>query len=321
MSPSLLDTHRLIATTDLAEARAAVAARFCDHQLRLTQRHGRLDMVQNAVVVGGDVTLNYLRYGDEVRITPGTFDDFFLVQVPLTGAARVSIGRHAVASDRRRATVGSPTEPVDMVWGAGCEQLLVYMRRGAVEALAAEASEEPPTVVFDPLVDLGDPAIRSWMRLVSFAVEDIEASGSLLRSPLAAAHFAQTIIAGFLEAQTNNAMRVTGSREPGARAVRVVAELIEARPDVPWTIAELSRCGGVSVRTLQESFRRDLGVSPLAFLRRVRLQRAHRDLVAGSPDSTTVSDIALRWGFAHHGRFAGFYRDMYRETPRETLAR
>src|SRR5512139_3506173 len=107
-----LARHRLVATSDLDHARDQVAQRFCAHRLELTSPGGRLDMVHNSARIADGVTLNYLRYGSEVRITPGAFGDFYLVQIPLAGTARVKVGDRVVASDRHRASLGSPTEPV-----------------------------------------------------------------------------------------------------------------------------------------------------------------------------------------------------------------
>src|SRR5690606_25767638 len=110
MTAQPLARHRVVATTDLDEARTEVTARFCPHELRLTAPGGRLDLVHNAVSVGQDVQLHFMRYGDGVRITPGCFEDFYLVQIPLSGRAVVQIGERTVQADRRHASVGSPVE-------------------------------------------------------------------------------------------------------------------------------------------------------------------------------------------------------------------
>jgi AraC-like DNA-binding protein len=52
---------------------------------------------------------------------------------------------------------------------------------------------------------------------------------------------------------------------------------------------------------------------------RVRLDHAHRDLLAASPASTTVTAIAARWGFASPSRFSDFYRRAYGRLPGHTL--
>ncbi|TQK69906.1 MULTISPECIES: AraC family transcriptional regulator [unclassified Nocardioides] len=320
MARTLLAEHRQIETADVDQARREVGERFCAHRLELTRRDGRLDMVHSSASIGADISLNYLRYGDEVRITPGTFDDFFLVQVPLQGTARVRVGEQVVASSRSRASVGSPTEAVDMVWSDGCEQLLVYLRRHAVEELASDGEATAP-VVFNPAMDLETPATRAWLRLVHLALDDIEAGGALFRSPLASTHFEQTLIAGLLAAQPNNRQVVAPPETSCPRVVRAVVDLIEAEPERAWRLAELARHAGVSARTLQEAFQRELGMTPLERLRSARIARARADLLAADPATVSVTDIAAQWGFFHLGRFAQAYRAAYQELPSQTLKR
>ena len=319
MASTLLSGHQLVATADIDQAREEVARRFCPHFLSLTRRDSRLDMVHNAAAIGEDVTLNYMRYGDEVRITPGAFDDFFLVQIPLAGTARVKVGDQVVASDRHCASLGSPTESVDMIWSDGCEQLLIYIRRRAVEELAAHEPGNPRPVVFQPRLDLDAPAVRAWLRLARLALDELEADGALFRSPLTATNFEQTLISGLLDSQPNSAVEQSSPPAVSSRAVRRALQLIDGEPGRAWRVADLAEQAGVSVRALQESFRRDLGVTPLEQVRRTRLERARRDLLAADRGAVSVTDIAARWGFFHLGRFSQAYRSAYQELPSQTL--
>lgn len=318
MTTTLLSRHRRSATTRLDEARATIGQTFCPHQLALTRRGGRLDMVHNAAAIGRDVTLNFLRYGDEVRIVPGRFQSFYLVQVPLAGRARVRVGDRIVASDITRASLGSPTETVDMVWGDGCEQLLVHIRREAVQALAGGPDTSP--VVFDPVVDLCSPGMRSWLRLVHLAVDDIEAGGALVGSELAATHLEQSIISALLATQPNTTSDDAPATAIGSRAIRKVVAAVQAEPEKAWRLTDLAQVAGVSARSLQEAFQRHLQITPLEYVRRTRLDRARRDLLDADPGATSVTDIAARWGFFHLGRFSQVYRSTFHELPSQTLA-
>jgi AraC-like DNA-binding protein len=324
MTTTLLSRHPRIATSDIDQAREEVAAAFCPHRLSLTSRTGRLAMVHNAAPIAG-VGIHYLRYGDEVRITPGTFDTFYLLQIPLAGRARVKVGDRLVASDRHYASLPSPTEPVDEVLSDGCEQLIVYLGREAVEQFAGTHAPDgaPSAVIFDPLVSLDSPRVRSWMRFVHLAREELEREESVLHSPIAAVHFEQVLIAGLLAAQPNNTVIAppADARVCASRAVRDALELIESAPEHPWRVADLAAAVGVSCRTLQEAFRRERGVSPLEELRRTRLARARTDLVNGTPGTTSVTEVASRWGFFHLGRFSRTYREVYQESPSQTLVR
>lgn len=314
MGADLLAQHPVVVTTELDVAREQVAARYCAHALTLTRRDGRLDLVHNAVGIGEDVVLNYMRYGEEVRITPGRFLDFYLVQLPLRGRARVRSGRRELVADRRTAFVGSPDDPVDMRWSADCAKLVVQVRRSAVEALAA------PGVAFDPVLALDRPSARDWLRLLWLCVEQLEVGSDLIHSPLVATSYEQTLVAALIALQPNSAVAQPRTAAP-THAVRTAQALIDGDPGRAWRVADLAELSGVSARTLQDAFHRDLGTTPLAEVRRARLERARRDLVAADPLSTTVAVVAARWGFFHLGRFARAYRDRFHELPSQTLAR
>ena len=95
-------------------------------------------------------------------------------------------------------------------------------------------------------------------------------------------------------------------------------EMIEADPE-RLSVTDLASAVGVSVRGLQEGFVRHVGMSPMTYLRDVRLARAHRDLVAADPELITVASAARPWGFSHLGRFAASYQKKYGVLPSETL--
>jgi transcriptional regulator GlxA family with amidase domain len=87
----------------------------------------------------------------------------------------------------------------------------------------------------------------------------------------------------------------------------------------PITVSRLAAVACVSVRSLQEGFRRHLGMSPTHYLREVRLARVHEELRLADPSQTTVAHTAQSWGFTNTGRFAQTYRQHYGRLPSETL--
>jgi transcriptional regulator GlxA family with amidase domain len=62
-------------------------------------------------------------------------------------------------------------------------------------------------------------------------------------------------------------------------------------------------------------------MTPMAYVREVRLRRAHRALVESDPSVTTVASIAHQWGFTNLGRFAETHAARYGEPPAVTLRR
>lgn len=112
------------------------------------------------------------------------------------------------------------------------------------------------------------------------------------------------------------------SRDPGdvtSATLRRAVSIIEARAHDDLSMAELARECGITPRGLQYAFRRHLGCTPLAYLRRVRLDLVRQALRDGS--SVTVGEAAGRFGFHHAGRFAAGYRELFGESPVDTLHR
>jgi transcriptional regulator GlxA family with amidase domain len=57
----------------------------------------------------------------------------------------------------------------------------------------------------------------------------------------------------------------------------------------------------------------------MSYLRRIRLERAHHELLAADPARTTVTAVASRWGFASPSRFTACYRAAFGTLPSLTL--
>ena len=75
----------------------------------------------------------------------------------------------------------------------------------------------------------------------------------------------------------------------------------------------------MSVRALQYAFRSHCGITPTGYLRRVRLERAHRQLQTADPAvGMTVAEAARRGGWANQAKFAA-YRAQYGVPPSHTL--
>jgi len=99
--------------------------------------------------------------------------------------------------------------------------------------------------------------------------------------------------------------------------VRRAREVALAHSDTPVQVQDLCRELRVSRRTLQDSFRRVLGIGPLWYLRTLRLDGARRGLLAGC----SVQEVAETWGFWHWSRFSHDYRHLFGELPSTTLKR
>ncbi len=142
---------------------------------------------------------------------------------------------------------------------------------------------------------------------------------SELLAGAAAAHLAATVLCAFPNTALTEPTAADRNDATPALLRRAMA-YIDERAHADIAIADVAASVYATPRAVQYVFRRHLDMTPMQYLRRVRLDRAHRDLLDSEPQATTVGAIAARWGFAHQGRFASLYRQTYGESPHQTLS-
>jgi AraC-like DNA-binding protein len=162
---------------------------------------------------------------------------------------------------------------------------------------------------------------QTWAALIRVIYHDALAGWPLGSHPLIRSRLHDAAVYGLLMAAGHPYREewFTPATALRPRPVKQAIDVIEAYPDRPLSVTAIARMVGVSARTLQDGFRRHVGFTPMAYARRVRLARVHHDLCEADPQWETVADIAHRWGFAHLGRFAAAYREIYGVTPSQTL--
>ncbi|WP_041781850.1 helix-turn-helix transcriptional regulator [Mycolicibacterium chubuense] len=109
----------------------------------------------------------------------------------------------------------------------------------------------------------------------------------------------------------------TTSRHP--RMLRRALDFIHENAQYDITIRDIAAAADVTPRAIQYAFREHVDTTPLEYLRRVRLERAHRELVSADPALDTVTSIAGRCGFSHPGRFSSAYKQVFGTEPSRTL--
>ena len=111
------------------------------------------------------------------------------------------------------------------------------------------------------------------------------------------------------------------TRQAQGRLVKIAEDYALAHAGDRLYVTDLCTATGVSERTLEYAFREVMGMTPVAYLIRLRLHRVRQALRAASLGSTTVSAEALNWGFWHFGEFSRAYKDCFGELPSDTLRR
>ncbi|OQP87380.1 transcriptional regulator [Rhizobium rhizosphaerae] len=314
--------HRRVDTRAIDEAREAIGRIFCPHFLDVTDPARARFHARHAVADGPGYSVNLVSYGAEVEIDPGELSRFFLLQLPLKGHARVRCGTAMVeAAAGRRASLLSPTLATRMRWMEGCEKLIVLIERAAVErhAAAFDGGRDGP-VEFSPEIDLTAPVGRAALQHAG-----LMAAAAVSPSPLPEAYrllLRDGLISLLFNGLGHN--RSAPSPRPGTvdapAPVRRAQAFIEAHAAHPITTAEIATAAGLSLRSLQDAFRKARGMTLIEALQAARLEKLRAKLLRPE-EALTVADAVFDCGLGHLGRAAAAYRNRYGETPSQTLRR
>lgn len=292
-----------VRATDVDEAASALDRVYVNAEL-VPNETKSVNMQMNALQLPL-MTAGYLGFGADVTIRANEVTAYY-IDAPLSGRA-VNRWRDGERVKTRPGSVAVFTPGTPCVLDSQLEAMLNRPVR--------------KRITFARQFNLSTTATLDWYYLVQLLAREAGRPGGILNHRLAVANLQVLLIQGLLQIQPHNYTEALAECEgaAGATVAKRAIDLMHAYPETPWSTAKLARATGVSARALQRAFERSDQPSPMAYLRRLRLHRAHTDLAASSPDSVTVTMVAGRWGFMHLGRFASQYHQLFGETPSETL--
>ncbi len=316
-----LADHAHFASRDLDEARSYVGGFFCNHQLTLVNRQADLNTVFDHVRIGS-VGLVQMGYGEDVLVTPGALEDFYLVQIPISGHAIIRFGREEFFTPVGGASVQHPEDHLEMRWSADCRKVVLRVDRTRFERFIERCTGRPQlqSLRLAPRMDMAAPQSQLMLEQVKSALH----CATLFRPgdlpPMVTAHVENAVMGALLCLLPHDRTKEFAllSVQGEGRVVSKVRNYLEAHAEEPIGMDDLVEIADVPLRTLYHLFRQSLGITPMQLLRDIRLDKVRLALSEDRP-GVSVTTTALDWGFHHLGRFAQQYRARFGETPSETL--
>jgi AraC-like DNA-binding protein len=165
-------------------------------------------------------------------------------------------------------------------------------------------------------------AVARLHRLHAAAGDLAENAPEIIANPDAARGLEQALIGALVGCLSEgSAGEDRSAQRHHSMIMRRFRRAVEENPEQPLYVPELCTAIGVSDRTLRICCQEQLGMSPKQYLILHRMHLARRALRESAPGTTTVTEVATRYGFWQFGRFAGEYNSLFGETPSTTLHR
>jgi AraC-like DNA-binding protein len=319
MSEALLSVHRRHIVTDDPVEAAAHQSAYARFQHEPVPREGFAFSL--AAALAGPFGVSHMRHTGRFRAQVDPPDGVIVVEV-LDGGLRVG----AAGDEASGPLVLAPHWSPHAVRWEAIDLRMTTLDLDAVRRVGAEISGlDPSGVLFGTMAPRSAALARYWSELVAHTDRALLPHEELMAEPLVRAEALRQLAIGVLVAFPNSTLDrhlgdARGSVEPAT--IRRAVEFMDSHAQDEITLSQIAHAARIGPRGLQAAFRRHREQSPLDYLRRTRMERAHDDLRSGDPTrGDTVGSIAARWGFANAGRFAVEYRQTYGLSPRETLRR
>jgi AraC-like DNA-binding protein len=249
-----------------------------------------------------------------------TFDSV-LIDVVLDGDVEIEQSTGIDSYQRGDAFVGGHPRADVLVRYRNVRLHVTSLSRGLFAEVCGTCVADSTAPAFEPAA--ANPGHASQWRKTTRFVENALTDPLVWVSPLVIGSLGRLLAATALTSFPNACVAppaIEDHSDANPATLRRAIAFIEANPDLDLSLCDIARAASVTPRAVQIAFRRHLDTTPMAYLRRVRLDLAHEDLQAATPgDGNTVTAIASRWGYARASRFAADYRAAYGRPPHDVL--
>lgn len=176
-------------------------------------------------------------------------------------------------------------------------------------------------IKFNAKVDMNTPGGRHLRDTVSYIADALDGPLRNLDQPMLLDSLKDLLFTSVLTLLPNSCTDLLQCRSTVSVVpyyVKRARDYIHAHAASAITLQQLTGHAGCGYRTLQVAFNDAYGMPPMSYVKFVRLNGAHSDLLFAE-DGVTVSDVASKWGFVNVGRFAQSYMKQFGIKPSQTL--
>lgn len=259
----------------------------------------------------------------EISSTRPLESEFFLF-MPFQGGLEVTQGRRSIdVAPGQIAVVSSEGSFTRKRWRGASELLVIGVDR---QTLMKTVSDEYGVAIgtllqFERQIVADLAAVPTLWRYIATLCRDAAEPEPCIADPATARSCERTLIMLFLQSFPHSLSARLA--KPGSPAspyyVRRVQDFVHANATRALTASAMTEIAGVSARALYYGFQKYLGVTPMKYVKHVRLEGARAALRKARGARESVTGIAMGAGYSNLSRFCRDYRAHFGETPSATM--
>jgi AraC-like DNA-binding protein len=246
--------------------------------------------------------------------------DFYGFSIPLTEPFTISVPGYDQTFGRSNAHMLSPGQSFTFQCKKKCNALIANFfvdsmttyreRMLQKKAIAGEFIRPQVSLMSAAGSGLFRSVVKTWVALGTEGCSGNDIAKQELEDDL---------LDSFLLLAENPPATTKLALSPSDRTLNDIEDYICANLDASITRDDLADLTGVSIRSLSRAFERKYGLGPMTFVRQRRLDACYAQLRGADSIATSVTEVAMCYGFWHAGRFASAYKQAFGESPSESL--
>lgn len=269
----------------------------------------------------GPISINSLNWTAPIFLDSGLLDSYYLISYPISRSVIFKHGSEVYEVHPGDFAIAGGGQSFWLRADPGFDQLLIYIPRVFMEVCWFRLTGENPRtpIIFNGIVPEGSPCWRALMFSIQSILSFMDRPDCPQQFDESGLYLAEMLVGSLLLSQRQSMNARERSRPVPSyfdRARKILSNSLEQR----LPVSDLAKELGVSARTLQLEFRKNVGMGPVQWFRERRLIAVRKSLEENGR-TARITDVALQFQFNHLGEFSRLYREHFGELPKDTVAR
>ena len=324
MEIDLLRPHSILESAAPELISQQAFAKVARHSIRICSRpHLRTGYLRHLSLV--NLSLCNLSFGSETVVEASAPQDYYYIHCVLAGYMILEIQNKRVTVDSNTLVAINPLQKVNLLHSEDCGKLIIRIRRDYLERelMGILGYVLPKPIEFAATATANDPRLGKLIRTIDHVCKEVDdpyfSCGASNLTNHIEGLLATAVLTGLAHCYSDEIQRCSDGSGPSY--LRRAERYIETHAAQPISLGDLVSTSGASMRTLYKAFNTYRNVTPMDYVKRVRLELARQELKNPRSANRTVADVAMAVGLGHLGNFAADYKRLYGELPSETLRR